>query len=168
MYRIVTYSGVNEFNQTQSEMTEQGLILRSIDYSTDRISVLWEEHPGAVNDDGTRANGWPRTKYIIRTYLGAEEFNNNQMHGFGVRNVYHAAGSIFTLWYTSLYPAESKEADAVQFREKWRNSPRFHESTVCPHNTDRSRRRRYYLSDTGMDYLCAICGESFAWNEAES
>jgi hypothetical protein len=167
MYSIVTYTGVNEFNLTQSEMTERGLNLRSIDYGSDRISALWETHPGALNDDGTQANCWPRTKFIIGTYLDAEEFNNNQMQGFGVRDVHHAPNGIVVLWYTSLYPAENMETDAAQFRERWRNSPRFRESPICLHNTGQARRRRYYLSDTGMDYLCAICGESFAWKEAE-
>jgi hypothetical protein len=167
MYRIVTYAGMDEFNQAQSEMTGRGFNLRSIDYGSEHISVLWDRHPGAVNGDGTQASGWPRTKHIIRAYFDAEEFNNNQMRGFGVRDVYHGPGTILVLWYTSLYPAENKEADAAEFRERWRRSPRFRESPVCPHNTDRATRRRYYLSDTGMDYLCAICGESFTWNEAE-
>jgi hypothetical protein len=168
MYRIVAYPGVNEFNEAQSEMAGRGFILRSIDYGRDHISVLWERHPGAANADGTQAAGWPRTKFVIRIYPDAGEFNNNQMPGFAIQDVHYAADNIYVLWYTSLYPAESRETDAAQFRARWRSSPKFRESPVCRHDTDGAWRRRYYLSDTGMDYLCALCGESFTWSDAGS
>lgn len=166
MYAIVDYVDIEEFNHAQSEMTDRGFNVRQIDYLPDHIAVLWDRREGMVfKDDGTLAEDWPRLKLIIRTYANANDFNTNPMPGFGIRDVHYNADRIDVLWYASLHGPRVKEADAVKFKERWEGSPRFKESPICSHNYDGVSHRKYYFSDTGVEYLCAICGESFAWDE---
>jgi hypothetical protein len=168
MYRMTAYPDANTFNQIEAEMTSRGFKVHSINYTTDGISVVWDAQNGLTwKSDGTVANGWPRAKFAIRTYVDANEFNNNPLKGFGIRHIHYAVDKIYVLWYVSLEPPQNKATDATAFRERWRSSPRFRESPICPHITEETSRRRYYLSGEGIEYLCAICGESFTWDEAD-
>jgi hypothetical protein len=166
MDQTVIYPDVGAFNRAQSEMTARGFQLRSIAYDADHISVCWHSHEKyTLDEDGTLTDRWVRDTLLIRVYAGTEEFETRPALGFYVRDVHHAADGIYVLWCASLYPARCKEPDSASFGERWRRSRRARESPACPHKTEPTTRRRFYLGGEGIDCLCALCGGPLSSNE---